>query len=700
MKRFFCLLLVLTVLSHTAVEGKPVEKRRAAHIAAKVLGKAVVEATPRCFPECHLFVGDDGVGFVLLAADDLVRPVLAYSLNEEFPLLNTDPSLLDAPSSLLPPNAYSWIDGYCREIASVVSAGVSQSSRVATEWERWSEGIPASKSRTVAPLLSTTWHQIGRYNEHCPYDIYDDSHTVTGCVATAMAQVMRYWEWPEVGYGSHSYTWSYYGTLEANFDTTHYRWDLMPDRLTSSSGSQEVDAVATLMYHAGVSVDMMYGTAVSDGSAAYAYASGGFDFACAENALKTYFRYNPMLVSLQKDAYSEEEWEAMMHAELDAGCPVIYGAVQPRVGGHEFVIDGYDSVGMYHVNWGWGGRCDGWYTIDELAPSDEGISFYCFNGVADALMGVYPHRQPATGPVTVHIVSNDPSLGTVSGSGVYQPYDTVHVQIQSAEGCRYIGMASGRHNIPFDFLAVGDDYTDTALFERVEGDVVGYCQDYYIEDQPYGESGSFEWGIRIPPILHRGRVLSAVKMYLLEDGNYTLSVYQRETPPAGATPLYSKVYSLYGFQDWYSMALDSLLVLDPDLPLWITLSATNNDQWFAPIGGSPYCGNPDGSWYLFPDGWDFYHPIEGYYTWQIRAVLENYVGVGEMDRPTLRVQVTGLDLTVENPDGATLRLYDLSGRLLSTSLAPSSAIHFQLPAPGVYLLQADGYPAQRVVTVR
>ena len=688
MKQNFILFILISILGLSTVrtEANPVDKSTVASIAAKVLNKAVVDATPQHFTECYLFVGADGKGFVLIAADDCVRPVLGYSPNGTFDTDN------------MPDHIAAWIDGYRLEIASVIEARRNPAPKVMEEWQRWSNGLSSSKEGSVAPLLTSVWNQSNPYNIYCPYNNTYAERTVTGCVATAMAQIMRYWHWPDVGYGIHIYEWPPYGTLGADFGSTYYNWDMMPDTLKTTCSSLEKDAVATLMYHAGVSVNMMYGPPSAGGSAAYSYSAGSFDFACAENAYKTYFRYNPLLVSRYKDAYSEAEWEALMHAELDAGRPVHYGAVQPRGGGHAFVIDGYDNMGMYHVNWGWGGNCDGWYTIDSLAPAEGGAPYYCFNGIAEAIMGIYPHTQPATSAVTINIVSNDPSLGTVTGSGVYQPYDTVNVLVQAAEGCRYVGMASGLRNVPFSFLAVGNDYTDTAIFERITGDPIGYCYDNYIEDQPWSESGTFEWGIRIPASMRQGRPLSAVQLNFLSEGYHTLNIYQNETTLNGAIPVYTKTYQLTGAQGWRTLALDSVLQFGPDQSIWITLSFTSNSVGAAPIAASSYCGNPDGSWYHFPEGWDIYHPIGGYYTWQIRAVMENNVGIAEMQNDNLTYRLQGLSLTVENPDGATVRIYDMLGRQLATSRL--SSFNFQLPNSGIYLLQADGHSARRIIAVK
>ena len=687
MKRLITIIaaLVLTAGLNAKVEANPVDKATAASLAAQVLNKSVVEATPAQFTGCRLFTGADGKGFVLIADDDRIRPVLAYSPDGTF-----DPADM-------PDHVAAWIDGYQCEIASVVEAGGSHSRQVAQEWERWSKGTVRGNSTWVDPLMTSRWRQNPLYNKYCPYDTVYLARSVTGCVATAMAQIMRYWQWPEVGYGSHSYSWSYYGTLSADFGNTYYNWEQMPDTLSNACSDEEIDAVATLMYHAGVAVDMMYHP---EGSGAYSAFSGNLDFPCAENAFKTYFRYNPMLQSRHKGAYSDTEWDALMRAELDAGRPVHYGAAEPYIhAGHAFVIDGYDSLGMFHVNWGWGGPFDAWYLIDSLAPgagSMGGQTYYCFTGVAEAIFGIFPAGMPTGEPSNVSLVSNDPELGTVTGSGVYQTYDTVNVNVLAAEGCRYVAMASGKHVIPFSFLAIGQDYADTVLFERITGDTIGYCYDMYVEDQPYAEGGTLEWGIRIPATMRQEKALSAVQLYYLAEGDHTLNIYEGETLN-DATLVYTKTYYLEGWQGWRTLALDSPLSFAPGQTVWVTLSFFDPDGWAAPIAGGSYCGNPDGSWYRFSEssnGWDIYHPISGYYTWMVHAVLVDETGIGDYtDGPstgsgTFAYISDGEIIINDGPStgSGTLQVIDVTGRIVWVGDAINRVSTSGMPA-GVYVLR-------------
>jgi hypothetical protein len=683
MKRIITIVTALVLAAGLSgrMEAKPVDKASAASIAARVLNKAVVNATPVRLDGCFLFTGADGKGFVLMAADDRVRPVLAYSPDGSF-----DPDAM-------PDHVAAWIDGYRQEITSVVETTADPSPKVTKEWERWSEGPIRDNSTWVDPLMTSRWYQAEPYSNYCPYDPDSLVHCPTGCVATAMAQIMRYWHWPEVGYSSYSYNWANYGTLSADFGNTYYNWDMMPDTLSTECSNEEIDAVATLMYHAGVSVSMMY-TPVGSGS--YSISSGGLDFPCAENALKTYFRYNPMLHGLHKGSYSDAEWDAMVRDELDAGRPVFYTAIDPNAGGHAFVLDGYDSIGMFHVNWGWAGHYDAWYLIDSLAPgagSMGGDPLYCFNSRADALFGLYPAPMPTGEPSTISVISNDPTLGTVTGSDTYQTYDTVNVEVSAAEGCRYVTMATGKRNIPFSFLAIGQDYDDTAYFERITGDTIAYSYDYNTDCYPYGLPGTIEWGMRIPTSMRQGKGLTAVQMYCLTEGDYTLNIYEGETLN-GNTPVYTKTYYLDGWQGWRTLELDSILSFAPEQTVWVTFSFDASIGSGTPIATTSYCGNPDGSWYHFSqwsDSWDVYTNLSVYITWMLRAVLTNTTSIEENVAESTgfafisdgQIIITDIADTCD----VSLQIVDMTGRVIVSYSGHTRCVPTAGMAPGVYVLR-------------
>ena len=178
----------------------------------------------------------------------------------------------------------------------------------------------------------------------CPVDdLGECSHAATGCTATAMAMIMKYWNYPQFGVGSHSYESQWYGTLTANFGETEYVWADMPDIVT-----EENPAVATLMYHCGVSVDMGY-TGTTSGAA------------ISPAAFFNYFRYSHNAVLDHQNNYTWTEWIALLENEIDNGRPVLYaGWEEMLLMGHSFVCDGYDASDYLHFNWGGDGYGNGY----------------------------------------------------------------------------------------------------------------------------------------------------------------------------------------------------------------------------------------------------------------------------------------------------------------------------------------------------
>lgn len=280
-------------------------------------------------------------GFVIISADDRFRPVVGYSDEGIFETQNMSPEL-----------AY-----YLGEI---IKARTSRNAvlldNTAEEWESVATTgklISRNGGGGVDYLCQTKWNQDSPYNLYAPEASGGPGgRCYAGCVATAMSQVMKYWDHPAQGSGSHSY-YSSYGMLSANFGATTYHWDLMPNYLGSSS-QEEVEAVALLMYHCGVSVDMGYSPS---GSGAYSWD--------VPNAIRQYFSYSTHASLQNRDSYSLVNWQNKLKESFDLGWPVYYSGYSDT-GGHAFVCDGYDDDDLFHFNWGWGGNSDGWFVIDEI----------------------------------------------------------------------------------------------------------------------------------------------------------------------------------------------------------------------------------------------------------------------------------------------------------------------------------------------
>lgn len=316
-------------------------------------------------------------GFVVVSGDDIVKPILAYSTVDEFQTGND-----------VSPETDYWMGLYRDQIAFAVAHNISATDAVNADWDYYTSGsghTAYKPTNAVAPMLSTTWNQGTYYNIYTPGS--GATKTPVGCVATAMAQIMKYWNAPTTGTGSYSYNHATYGTQSANFGATSYQWGLMPNSLNASSSQAAKNAVSLLGYHCAVSVRMDFDPSGS-GSQVLAWSSSS---RCAENAFKNHFGYKTTIDGLYRDDYSDADWNAILVNELDNGRPILY-AGYGSAGGHAFVFDGYDDNGLYHINWGWGGMSNGYFTVDNLAPSALGIGGGGgnFNNNQQALVKIEP----------------------------------------------------------------------------------------------------------------------------------------------------------------------------------------------------------------------------------------------------------------------------------------------------------------------
>ena len=291
-----------------------------------------------------LYVFNFDGGYIIVAADDVAQPILAYGEEGNFDANNIAEGL-----------AY-YLRHYARQIEYAVNNNMTASPEIAEQWEQIkSNGVIKGERGTrgnVDPLISTNWNQDNPYNLLCPTGQGGPAgHSYAGCVATAMSMVMKHWNWPDHGQGSHSYTPSGYPTQSADFENTYYEWNNMPNTCNNSN----YQAVALLMYHCGVAVNMMYGPS---GSGAYS--------ADVPDALINYFRYTDHVYRLERDQYSKFEWEEMLIANLREGFPLYYSGSDTD-GGHAFVCCGYrESDRKFYFNWGWSGFNNNYFAIDAL----------------------------------------------------------------------------------------------------------------------------------------------------------------------------------------------------------------------------------------------------------------------------------------------------------------------------------------------
>jgi hypothetical protein len=283
-------------------------------------------------------------GFVIVSADDAVMPVLGFSFEGIYISENQPPAFI------------RWMEDYKDQIKIVKEKGYTASVNIANEWQRLSKSTPVDlrNIKSVLPMLHSKWNQGKYYNEFCPEDtLGPDGYTYAGCVPTAAGQIMNYYRWPINGTGNYSYIHPEYGVICADFANTTYRWNEMPSYINTYNS-----AIAELLFHLGVSVDLDYGP---DGS-------GMFNHKMAY-ALRTNFGYSPLTEYIFRDT-THLDWKGIILNHLDNSMPLYYAGWADTINfsGHAFVCDGYQDTTFFHFNWGWGGSYDGYFSVDNLTP--------------------------------------------------------------------------------------------------------------------------------------------------------------------------------------------------------------------------------------------------------------------------------------------------------------------------------------------
>ncbi|MBQ0056800.1 MAG: C10 family peptidase [Bacteroidales bacterium] len=400
----------------------------------------------------YLFQNGENEGYVIVSADDKARPVLGYATTGR---VDTDE---------IPENMQVWLDYYAQQIAQVsqqdlrptlVNAAASGSSR------------NAAQAASIQPLLGNiVWNQGGPFWNQCPYDS-DGQRSYTGCVATATAQVMRFWKTPAVGTGSHSYSWKRSNgstrTLSADFSQSVYDWDnMLPDyNYYVSYNSTQANAVAKLMSDVGIASDMQYS---SNGSGTQT------ELAC--RALYQYFGYDKSIRIVRPDFVGDEEFASQMLAELQNGRPVLMSGATTQQEGHAFVCDGYDGEGFFHINWGWGGSSNGYFALSALDPDKQGMggaaSGQGFHVGVLAAMDIRPDEGGSLLPTslgcTEYYMTTSTTTTTDSNINIHAE-KLCNIGLQDWEG-GYVGVAVFDNNDQF--------YSWLCAYDLSDGLPVGY----------------------------------------------------------------------------------------------------------------------------------------------------------------------------------------------------------------------------------
>lgn len=315
------------------------------------------------------YVFNKDAGFVIVSADDRAPEILGYS----------DSGSFDIDS--LPDNFRFLLGSYATELEALAA-----SPEVIDLPVKSVERSAQATGKSVAPLLgSILWDQSSPYNDLCPV-MDNDMRTAVGCVATAMAQIMGYHQWPKKGTGTipaYTTTSNGFEMPETNIENTYYDWEHITPIYNNKSTAEEKAAIAPLMYHCGLSVRMDYG-----------YESGAYSID-VPIALRQYFDYNENMAYLTREYYTKAEWDSIIRHELDENRPVYYSGSNEE-GGHAFVCDGYDTNGLFHINWGWSGLSNGYFILSNLTPLAQGTggSSSGYNRGQAAVVGIQPQDMP------------------------------------------------------------------------------------------------------------------------------------------------------------------------------------------------------------------------------------------------------------------------------------------------------------------
>lgn len=468
------ILVLLFVVMAAYVFASPVDPQRAMQVAKQFVPQSTtVKRAPKRGSQTepsssivytHMMPGGDrpafyivnvdGGSFVLVSADDVAHPVLGYSLTSKWPV--------SADGSVELP---AHIKGFFDDLAAQMETAIESEPNLAPD-EEWSTPKTTKRSPSrgttnlpdsVGPLLTTTWNQGQYYNSLCPEDVNGpDGHAQNGCVATAMAQIIKYWgDSVQIRLrGTHSYD-SNYGTLTVDYNNESYDYANMPNELTAESTPEQVTAIAKLMYHCGVATNMSYG----------ATESSAFDMD-ARAGLINFYSFSPDLSYAERSFFTDADWNGLLRENIASCRPIIYSG--HGVGDHSFILDGYKNDDYYHFNFGWGGFADGWYLTNAINPGALN-----FSSNQTALVGIVPDN-------TSSII-----LGQMAGTSTFfvdEPLEFYHLLGHNA----YHGSDNAQtFNSTTKFIASDTVVPIVTNLVRYEGDqsvkvFYGLDDDYYM----------------------------------------------------------------------------------------------------------------------------------------------------------------------------------------------------------------------------
>lgn len=620
MKKLFIIsLLFLSAVSAVAnpVDVNTAKKAANAFIQSKLDTKVELQlvnyADRSHFNNFYVFGTDNS--FVIIAADDCVQPILGYSIENHFGM------------DEMPENLYYWLEGYDEQIAEAAKSGQKATQEVRDTWVSLVSGnIPKSKD-TPTYLIQTNWNQGAPYNIYCPScSAGDGGHACTGCVATAMAQIMKYYGHPAQGFGSHSYTpraHPDYGEISVNFGQTIYDWSNMTNTYGNSSTDIQNEAVATLMYHCGVSLNMNYNGDNQGSSGAYtdevAY------------ALQNYFNYSQTIQYVSRSGYSDTTWKNLLIQEISANRPIQYHGAREENGklfGHSFICDGYyESEDKFHFNWGWGGTSDGWFYI--TGNETPQIQYKFSQGAVIGIQPINYNEQPtdlvaSVSGRTVALEWN--GIEGASSYNVYRDYNLIGNTTSPSFTDTNIPLGTflyfvrgvnsqGNVSLPSNITTATVRFEGSLSELNIEhlkashenGNVrlqwaapyqLCYLDYYSFEDNRYiwgpGEETAFFWGAKFPAsMLSENTNISSVSTYFFTEGQYSTYIYQNTGGVPTGKPIATVIDQNYP-QGWNTISITST-ELDAQKDLWVVFECT--DVPYPLIMGAQNADN--GNYYSF-----------------------------------------------------------------------------------------------------
>ncbi|MBR3729675.1 MAG: C10 family peptidase [Bacteroidales bacterium] len=460
-------LLFITLVSFSA-NANPVDMRTAREVATKFVNAntrvplrgaedlQLVTTYSISHGDAAFHIFNTPNGFVIVAADDCATPILGYSdEGRPFDMDNVPIQLNDV------------LQEYVEQIGYGIEHHLVADEKTAEQWRQVRATGKLSSNRDitqVGPLLSTTWGQSEYYNTLCPEDAAaPNGHVVTGCIATAMAQIIKYWGYPAQGKGTHSYE-SNYGMLTVNYAESNYDFENMPVELTAESTPEEVSAVSKLMYECGVAANTSYDIYSSGSTIAYARA-----------ALINHYCYSSTVSYVKKTYLTETNWNYLLQENISSNRPVLCSG-----GPHAFVCDGFDQNNFYHFNYGWYGDADGWFLFNVINPYGND-----FNSNLSVLVNIYPeaNMNAAIGHLGNSQYEISGPLDFYNNSGT-DPFTSLMYNGVVSETIVFIPDDSTQQLV-VDVMKF-NKHTDNEIIDIYDG----LTTDYYIRSIYYGDPNS------------------------------------------------------------------------------------------------------------------------------------------------------------------------------------------------------------------